>query len=406
MQSIKETHVGIVGAGPVGVVAAIACIKKGFKVTLIEAEAAIDHGPRAATTHPSTLEMLAELGLAEEFEALGLKALHFQHWDGVDMTPQVEFDHSVLRDETPFPYVIQTEQHKLAELGLRRLAKEAAAEVLMGTTVTAISQNESGVTVELDKAGAADRRVFDYLIGCDGGRSTVRKAMDIEFEGYTWPERFLVLTSLFDFERAIGCRYRCYIAHPDEWANLFKVMGDDLKGRWRAVFRAGENETDEEAFTDASVKRRFAQLLDDHPLELVVHRNIYRVHQRVAKTFRQGRVFLAGDAAHVNNPIGGLGLNGGIHDIMDLADTLWQVATGAADASLLDRYERRRRPLQIEFVQQQTIVNKKRLEERDPAQRKANFDELRRIADDPVRHKQFLMRTSLIESVRKAAKID
>ena len=149
MQSIKETHVGIVGAGPVGVVAAIACIKKGFKVTLIEAEAAIDHGPRAATTHPSTLEMLAELGLAEEFEALGLKALHFQHWDGVDMTPQVEFDHSVLRDETPFPYVIQTEQHKLAELGLRRLAKEAAAEVLMGTTVTAISQNESGVTVEL-----------------------------------------------------------------------------------------------------------------------------------------------------------------------------------------------------------------------------------------------------------------
>ena len=216
MQTSKPTHIGIVGAGPVGVVAAIACIKKGFKVTLIEAEAAIDHGPRAATTHPSTLEMLAELGLAEEFEALGLKALHFQHWDGVDMTPQVEFDHSVLRDETPFPYVIQTEQHKLAELGLRRLAKEAAAEVLMGTMVTAISQNADAVTVGLDKGGAADRRVFDYLIGCDGGRSTLRRAMDSEFKGITCPERFWLLTSLFAFERAMGCRYRSYIAHPNE----------------------------------------------------------------------------------------------------------------------------------------------------------------------------------------------
>ena len=116
-------------------------------------------------------------------------------------------------------------------------------------------------------------------------------------------------------------------------------------------------------------------------------------------------MFLAGDAAHVNNPMGGLGLNCGIHDAMDLADTLQQVTTGAADASLLERYDRRRRPLNIEFVQQQTIANKKRLEERDPAQRKENFNELRRIADDPVRHRQFLLRTSLIESVRKAAKI-
>ena len=405
MHSSKQSHIGIVGAGPVGVVAAIAFVKKGFKVTLIEAEAAIDHGPRAATTHPSTLEMLAELGLVEEFQSLGLKALHFQHWDGVDMTPQVEFDHSVLKDETPFPYVVQTEQHKLAELGLRRLAAVDAAEVLMGTQVTAIAQDADGVTVDIRNAQGDDRRVFDYLVGCDGGRSFVRKSMDIEFEGYTWPERFLVLTSVFDFERALGCRFRCYIAHPDEWSNLFKVMGDDMKGRWRAVFRAGENETDEEAFTDASVSRRFAQIIDGHPLEKVVHRNIYRVHQRVAKSFRKGRVFLAGDAAHVNNPMGGLGLNCGIHDAMELADTLHQVTTGGADATLLDRYDRRRRPLNIEFVQQQTIANKKRLEERDPAQRQENFNELRRIADDPVRHRQFLLRTSLIESVHKAAKI-
>ena len=140
-------------------------------------------------------------------------------------------------------------------------------------------------------------------------------------------------------------------------------------------------------------------------MELVAHRNIYRVHQRVAKSFRKGRVFLAGDAAHVNNPVGGLGLNCGIHDAMELADTLHRVASGQAGEEFLDCYERRRRPINIEFVQQQTVANKKRLEERDPKVRRANFDELRRTAASPALHKQFLMRTSLIESVRKAREI-
>jgi 3-(3-hydroxy-phenyl)propionate hydroxylase len=147
------------------------------------------------------------------------------------------------------------------------------------------------------------------------------------------------------------------------------------------------------------------RLCDDHPMDRLVHRNIYRVHQRVAKAFRGGRVFLAGDAAHVNNPVGGLGLNCGIHDAIELAQTLQLVASGQAGADLLDRYERRRRPLNIEYVQQQTVANKKRLEERDPKVRQANFDELRRAASDPGLHKQFLMRTSLIESARKAGKI-
>jgi 3-(3-hydroxy-phenyl)propionate hydroxylase len=140
-------------------------------------------------------------------------------------------------------------------------------------------------------------------------------------------------------------------------------------------------------------------------MELVAHRNIYRVHQRVAKSFRKGRVFLAGDAAHVNNPVGGLGLNCGIHDAMELADTLHRVVSGQANEELLDRYERRRRPINMEFVQQQTVANKKRLEERDPKVRQDNFDKLRRSAADPGLHKQFLMRTSLIESVRRAREI-
>ena len=136
-----------------------------------------------------------------------------------------------------------------------------------------------------------------------------------------------------------------------------------------------------------------------------MHKNLYKVHQRVALKFCQGRALLAGDSAHVNNTVGGLGLNGGIHDAMELVDTLIEVERNGADRGLLDRYERRRRTLNIEFVQEQTINNKKRLEEKDPAARQARFDELRAIAEDLKRHRQFLLRTSLIESVRKSKTI-
>src|SRR5262245_11347024 len=369
-------------------------------VMLFEAEREIDHSPRAATTHPSTLEMLAQLGLLEEFQSVGLIARHFQFWDWATRTLVAEFDHQVLSDETPYPYVVQTEQHKLCEIGLRRLAALPNVEVRLGTAVTGVAQDGKRV-----RLAATGEHAFDYVVGCDGGRSTVRKCLDVEFEGYTWPERFLVLTSLFDFRAAMGCRERSYISDPEEWTNLFKVTGDDLKGRWRAVFPARESETDEEAFSETSVRRRMRKLCGDHPMDLLVHRNIYRVHQRVAKAFRRGRVFLAGDAAHVNNPVGGLGLNCGIHDAIELAETLHLVASGQADEGLLDRYERRRRPLNIEYVQQQTVANKKRLEERDSRVRQANFDELKRIAADPLLHKRVLMRTSFLESVRKSAQI-
>jgi len=397
-----SARICVVGAGPVGVVAAIACARKGMRVTLLESERAIDHGPRAATTHPSTLEMLAELGLFEEFRSVGLVARRFQFWDGVSKTLIAEFDHDVLRDETPYPFVVQTEQHKLCEIGLRRLADMPEADVRLGANVVDLAQEVGGVLVT---TGDGEKDAFDYVVGCDGGRSTVRRCMEIEFEGYTWPERFLVLTSLFDFQAALGCCPRSYISDPAEWTNLFKVMGDDLKGRWRAVFPTRENESEEEAFSESAVRRRLRKLHESHSMDLLVHRNTYRVHQRVAKSFRRGRVFLAGDAAHVNNPVGGLGLNCGIHDAMELAETLHRVASGQADEAVLDRYERRRRPLNIEFVQQQTVANKKRLEERDPSVREAHFDELRRTAADPVLHRRFLMRTSLVESVRKAREI-
>jgi 3-(3-hydroxy-phenyl)propionate hydroxylase len=402
---VSVPRVIVIGAGPVGVVAALALAQNDFVVTILEAEAAVDDTPRAATTHPATLELIARLGLIDRFIAEGLMARHFQFWDRPTRTRIAEFDHELLRGETDFPFVVQTEQHKLAKMGIEKL-RQRGAQVIFQARAVALSQDDRTVSITAERPGGArDEWTADYAIAADGGRSQIRRTLGIEFEGYTWPERFIVLTTSNDFQRVMDCCYRNYFADPDEWMNLFKVAGDDGKGRWRAVFPSSPEESDEEALSDAAVQRRLHRAFPLGAAYDVAHRNLYKVHQRVAARFRLGRVFLAGDSAHVNNPIGGLGLNCGIHDAMELAGTLHEVEFRGADAALLDRYERRRRLINIEFVQETTVANKRRLEERDPQVRQAKLQELRRMAEDPCRHKQFLMRTSLLESGRKAQTI-
>ena len=390
----------VVGAGPVGTIAALAAVQAGFDVTLVEEASEIDKNPRAATTHPSTLEMISRVGLIDDFIAEGLIAREFQFWDRASGTLVATFDHDLLRDETPFPFVVQTEQHKLVRLGLERLRSHGVS-LRLGSRVTSCSQNAETVYINVEKAGETETLSGDWLIAADGGRSTIRKSFDIEFEGYTWPERFLVLTVLDDLNAMVGYCFRNYLADSSEWANVFKVAGDDYRGRWRVVVPVRESENDADALSLKNAVDRLNRV-HQHDYQLV-HRNLYRVHQRVAATFRAGRVLLAGDAAHVNNPIGGLGLNFGIHDAMDAIESLSAVALRGEDESLLDRYANRRRALNIRFVQEQTVANKKRLEETDQKSRLANFETLRATAADPARAKAFLMRSSLIESVREAA---
>jgi 3-(3-hydroxy-phenyl)propionate hydroxylase len=395
----------IAGAGPVGVVSALALVRAGLPVEVFEAQADVDTSPRAATTHPATLEMIAELGLIDDYVAQGLVARMFQFWDRPTGRKIAEFDHEVLKGDARFPFVVQTEQHKLARMAIARL-RALGVPVHFSARVDAVELSDSRVRATIVDANGSRQVEGSYLIGADGGRSSVRKALGIEFVGYTFPERFLVLTTPYDFEAEQGFCFRNYIADPEAWTNLFKVAGDDGRGLWRAVFPTLPGETDEQVLNDAAVQGRMQKFFPKPGAYDIVHRNLYNVHQRVAQTFRKGRAFLAGDAAHVNNPIGGLGLNCGIHDAMDLASLLVAVCRGEAADGALDRYDRRRRPINIEFVQQQTIANKKRLEEKDPAVREANFENLRKTAADPAAHRNFLLRTSLIESVRKAKAID
>ena len=392
----------IAGGGPVGVITALALARQGIAVQVFEAEPRVNDNPRAATTHAATLEILDRLGLVDEVIRRGLIEPKFRIWNRVPRQLVVEFDFGVLKGDTRYPYVVQCEQHKLATMTIERLRQYPHASVVFNARVISFRQSADRVDVTVETASGPQTISASYLIGCDGGRSTVRKALDIAFEGYTHPERFLVLTTPFSFDTTYAECSRNYFSDANEWCALFKVTGDESKGLWRVLFPTRLGETDAQALDEASVQQRLQNFFPksgDYP---VFHRNIYNVHQRVAASFRKDRVFLAGDAAHVNNPLGGLGLNFGIHDAVELADLLGKVIRGEADESALEEYDRRRRPLNVEYVQQQTIANKKRLEEKDETVRQRNNEALRATAADPAAHRAYLLRASLLDSVRKA----
>ena len=399
----RADGVMISGGGPVGLICALGLARQGVPVTVFERNDTLLDDPRAATTHPATLELLDELGLEEEMRKAGLVAPIFQFWDRISGDLIAEFDHALLAGETRFPYVVQCEQFKTASIALRHLQAEPNADVLFGHEVVDLSVGEDAVTVTVRNSEGTFTRSAPYLIGADGGRSLVRKAAGIVFEGFTFPEQFMVLTTPFDFLTHRGYSYRSYFADPHEWCNCFKVAADGPPGLWRTVYPTDPDATEEELLSDEAVQARLQKFFPRDGDYEVVHRNLYRVHQRVAETFRRGRVLLAGDAAHVNNPIGGMGLNGGIQDAVNLAEKLAKVWHGRGSATLLDLYDRQRRTITTEFVQAQTIQNKKRLEAKDEATRQANFRDLRETAADPERAKAFLMRSSMLDAQRRAA---
>jgi 3-(3-hydroxy-phenyl)propionate hydroxylase len=408
----RDERVIVVGAGPVGAVTALALVKKGIPVTLLEAEAEPPEDQRAATIHPPTVEMLAELGLKDEAFAEdasgGLQSPIFHFRDRVTGELVAVFDISLLAGEVPYPFVVQWEQYKLVRAAVPHIEASGIAEVRFSTRVTSLAQGADHVDVTVSNAGGESEALrARYVIGADGGRSTVRRLAGIEFEGFTWPERFIKIGTSFDFgATGKGFCTRNYFSDPNEWLNLFKVKGNGPPGIWRGIMPVPPEESDEQALSMEGIQRRLQGIHAKSGDYEIPYHALYAVHQRVAATFNHGRVLLAGDSAHVNNPIGGMGMNGGIHDAMNLAGKLADIWYGRAEPAVLDRYTRQRRKAQIDYVQAQTIQNKKSLEEKDPVIRRRHLDELRRISEDVKLHKQFLYRSALIDSLNSANAVE
>jgi 3-(3-hydroxy-phenyl)propionate hydroxylase len=396
-------RVVIVGAGPVGMACALALNRRGVPVTVFEQEPAPVEDQRAASLHPPTLEMLDELGVTKTILPLGLVSAAYRFHDRVSNSVVAEFDLDLLRDEFRYPFVLQYEQYKLTASIAAQYANADDFDVRFSHCVTGLTETADGVEVEFSSPAGEERLRAVYVIGCDGGRSTVRKLAAIEFDGFTYPERFIKIATSFDFGTVnANLAYRNYFSDPIEWCNLFKVRGKRPPGLWRAIFPIGPEETDETALSPQRVEARLQKFFPKSGRYDVEYVNVYGAHQRVAASFRHGRVLLAGDAAHVNNPIGGMGMNGGIHDGMNLAGKLARVIHGEAGDDLLDLYSRQRRHAAVKYVQAQTIANKRLMEERDPAVRRRNFDELRRTAENAESARAYMRRAALLDSLRDA----
>jgi 3-(3-hydroxy-phenyl)propionate hydroxylase len=407
MQGSKpNARVAIVGAGPVGMVCALALNRRGVPVTVLEQEPAPVEDQRAASLHPSTLGMLHQLGITEKIIPLGLISSAYRFHDRVTHSVVAEFDLSLMKDEYRFPFVLQYEQYKLTASIAAEYANAADFDVRFSHAVTGLTETADGIELEVAWPDGTEKFRADYVIGCDGGRSIVRKLAGIEFEGFTYPERFIKIATSFDFGEANPkVAFRNYFSDPNEWCNLFKVQGKRPPGLWRAIMPIQAEETDDIALSPERIEQRLQKFFPNNGRYEIEYVNVYGAHQCVAQTFRKGRVLLAGDSAHVNNPIGGMGMNGGIHDGINLAGKLARVVHGEAGEELLDLYSRQRRHAAVKYVQAQTIANKRLMEERDPAIRAKNFDELKRTAENLETARAYMRRAALTDSLRDAAAV-
>ncbi|HYS48108.1 MAG TPA: FAD-dependent monooxygenase [Xanthobacteraceae bacterium] len=396
---MTEDRVLIAGAGPVGLTAAAQLVRRGIPVTVFEASKNLSEESRASTFHPPTLDMLDELGAARPLIAQGLTAAKFQYRskrDGVI----AEFDFGAIADVTAHPYRMQAEQYKLTHILLAALERAPEFRIEFSSRVEGVAQDSKGVAVRIARNGTTNEQRGRWLIGADGARSEVRRALGIEFEGFTWPERFLVVSTPFDFAAAIErLASVSYVADPQRWHFLLRIPG-----LWRVMFPIAPDVSDETALDRGFAQAALTSVVPGVDYE-IAHTTLYRVHQRVAKTYRVDRVFLAGDAAHVNNPLGGMGMNGGIHDAVNLTERLAHVIEGAAPEAELDRYDRQRRQVALEYVQTQSIRNKRNLEAREDAERDRFRDEMRRTAADPQLARDYLLRVSMIASLKRAAEL-
>lgn len=400
-----ENRTIVVGGGPVGLITALALVRRGVPVLVLEAETKPIQDPRGAAFHPPTLEVLEGLGVLDDLMAIGLKIPVWQirNRDGGIIA---EFDLGILKDHTAYPYRFHLGQQKVVPILLAALAREPLAQVRFGVRVTGYTEHQDGVVVTCeDDAGDTGEFSGRWLVGADGARSAVRKAAEIEFEGFTWPERFVV-TNLADDLGVYGFAFTNYVTDPDRWAVVLRLEDEQGAPNWRVTYPTDPGLTDEQVLDPATVQERLVDVISGAETLRVRYCGIYRVHQRVAAQFRKGRVMLVGDAAHINNPLGGFGLNSGVQDAANLAEKLAEVWHGRADDSLLDRYDRQRRTSNIEFVQKASIRNKKMVEERDPEVRRKSQAELGAIARDPVRALGHLLESSMINSARSAAAIE
>ncbi len=381
----------VVGAGPVGCTAAAVLARRGVATTILEAQTTLRRERRASTFHPATLDLLDSLGVTPELLKLGLVAPSFAYRDRRS-GPVATFHLEWISEFTNHPYRLQCEQFKLCETLIDRFEADPLTDTRFGCRVTAASDHGDHAVVEL--ADGTTLRA-DFLIAADGAGSAVRKSLALAFDGMTYEDRYLVVSTTHDFgEDFDDLCYVNYISDPAEWLVLLRTLSS-----WRALFPVAEGESDSEALSEESVQRRLRGVTGRGGRYEVVHRTVYRVHQRVAGSFRRGRVILAGDAAHINNPLGGMGMNGGIHDAVGLGEAIAGVCSGELGDESITRMAEHRRRMAIDYVGRHTHRNAVSLTAPDGALRQAALEQMAATAAEPAAARDYILQASMIKAL-------
>ncbi|WP_439532799.1 FAD-dependent oxidoreductase [Polymorphobacter sp.] len=390
-------HIVIVGAGPVGLTAAMRLAHFGIPSTVLEAGTEFADDLRASTFHPPTLDMLAAYGLAQPLIDQGLISRQWQirmH----ESQERVVFDLGVLADDTDHPYRLQCEQSRLVRLLAARLQDTPEVTLHMGCRVTAVSQDADSVTAH---ATTADGEIMAIsgrlLIAADGARSPVREHLGLTMRGETYPETTILATTRFPFEDHLeGLSNVNYV-----WTRAGTYSLLRLPSLWRCSLYPDADESIEQALQPEAIERKLQRIVPrDRPYEVMETRP-YRVHRKIVDDFRHGRVLLAGDAAHINSPSGGMGMNGGIHDAFALTAAIHAMGN-SNDLSALDGYSRSRRPIAADEILGQAHENRTRMQERDIERRRATFSALQTVVSDPDTLRTHLLRSSMITGLRRA----
>jgi 3-(3-hydroxy-phenyl)propionate hydroxylase len=391
-------RVVIVGAGPVGLVSALRLSTFGIPSVIVEKSPTLPQDLRATTFHPPTLDMLDELGVAEPFIALGIVTPSWQVLH-LETGERAEFPLSAISDLTRHPYRLQCEQHKLGRIMLERAMASDLVELHLGTEVTAVAQDGEGVTATAMRDGEAVAFRGAYMIGADGSRSITRQALQLPLEGETYPSETLLITTPFPFENhvpnIIGANY---VWGPTDSFSMFQ-----LRQEWRCTFYPRAGEADELGVGDAMMQERLRGIVPDAARFEINEARPYRIHMRIVPDYRRGRIVLAGDAAHLNAPTGGMGMNGGVHDAFNLTDKLRRIMVDGESEDLLDVYTRQRRPVALEEIIGQTHQNRTRMEERSLDKQMESLRGLQAITADPARLRAYVVKASMLEGLRKAA---
>ncbi|RMF94889.1 MAG: FAD-dependent monooxygenase [Gammaproteobacteria bacterium] len=394
----KQVHpVVIVGAGPVGLVAALSLAARGVPSVVLERETRAPTDLRASTFHPPTLDLLEALDLTAPILAGGLRVPEWQVRQH-ETHERAVFDLSVLARDTRHPYRVQFEQADFCALLLRRAGDCDAIDLRRGQVVEQIEQQADRVTLDVAMNGDRQRLQARWVIAADGASSTLREALGLNFAGLTYPETTLLATTRFPFEDHLpGLSWVNHVWYAQGTFSLLRVPD-----RWRISLYPADGEIVAAALRPERLQSRLQEIVPNPGGYEIIEARPYRIHQRILDCYRAGRVLFAGDAAHLNSPSGGMGMNCGIHDAVNLAEKLAAVLAGG-DESLLDLYDRQRRPIAREEILKQADGNRRRMQQRDPAWRRRELARLQAIAADRDAAREFLLRSSMISGLRKAA---